>query len=61
MSTTEWVIGTYGLDGFVRLLGQMSSAPSFDEALRRSIGISQRTFYDRAAPYVVAAWEAARG
>ena len=57
----EWVIGTYGLDGFVRLLGQMSSAPSFDEALRRSIGISQRTFYDRAAPYVVAAWEAARG
>lgn len=48
----EWVVGTYGLEGFKKLLKQLATAPSFDVALQNSIGISQRELYKKSAPYV---------
>jgi len=55
----EWVIGTYGLDGFTRLLGQFATAASFDQALQRSLGLTQSDFYAKVAPYVYETFAAA--
>jgi len=49
----EWFIGTYGLSGFKGLLNQLATAPSFDVALRNSVGITQSEFYAACAPYVL--------
>lgn len=52
----EWLIGTYGLDGFKSLLNQFATASSFDSALQNSVGITQNEFYARSAPYVLSAF-----
>lgn len=49
----EWVLGTYGREGFTALLGQLSTAPTFDDALRGSIGLTLEELYARSAPYVL--------
>jgi hypothetical protein len=54
----EWVIGTYGREGFVKLLNQLASAPSFDVALQRSIGLTKSEFYSKSAPYVFSVFQA---
>ena len=54
----EWVIGTYGREGFVKLLNQLASASSFDQALQRSIGLTQSEFYSKSAPYVFSVFQA---
>jgi hypothetical protein len=54
----EWVLGTYGREGFVKLLNQLASAPSFDVALQRSIGLTKSEFYSKSAPYVVSVFQA---
>ena len=56
----EWLIGTYGLDSFKRLLDQLATAPSFDVALQNSIGLTQTTFYEKSAPYVFSVFEATK-
>ena len=56
----EWLIGTYGLDGFKRLLDQLATAPSFDVALQNSIGLTQTAFYEKSAPYVFSVFEATK-
>lgn len=53
----EWLLGTYGLDGFVKLLNQLATAGSFDEALQKSIGITQNEFYVRSAGYVFSVFQ----
>jgi hypothetical protein len=54
----EWVIGTYGREGFVKLLNQLASAPSFDVALQRSIGLTKSEFYSKSATYVFSVFQA---
>ena len=56
----EWLIGTYGLDSFKRLLDQLATAPSFDVALQNSIGLTQTAFYEKSAPYVFSVFEATK-
>ena len=56
----EWLIGTYGLDGFKKLLDQLATAPSFDVALQNSIGLTQTAFYEKSAPYVFSVFEATK-
>ena len=53
----EWVIGTYGREGFIRILNQLATASSFDEALRNSIGISQNELYVKSAGYVYSVFQ----
>ena len=48
----EWLIGNYGLDGYLKLLNQLSTSASFDESLKNSIGLSQSQFYDACSEYV---------
>ena len=54
----EWVLGTYGREGFVKLLNQLASAPSFDVALQQSIGLTKSEFYAKSAPYVFSVFQA---
>ena len=57
----EWVIGTYGLDGFTKMLNQFASAANFDQVLQRSIGLTKSEFYSKVAPYVYETFKAANG
>ena len=56
----EWVIATYGRDGFIRLLNQLETVSTFDEALQKSIGLSKSDFYAKSAPYVFSVFESTR-
>jgi hypothetical protein len=57
----EWVIGTYGLDGFTKMLNQFATATNFDQILQRSIGLTKSEFYSKVAPYVYETFKAANG
>lgn len=57
----EWVIGTYGLDGFTKMLNQFATAANFDQVLQRSIGLTKSEFYSKVAPYVYETFKAANG
>jgi hypothetical protein len=48
----EWVLGTYGLDGYKKIINEFSSASSFSQAVESALGISKETLYDQLAPYV---------
>ena len=54
----EWVIGTYGREGFVKLLNQLATVSTFDQALQASIGLTQSEFYAKSAPYVFSVFQA---
>jgi hypothetical protein len=56
----EWVIGTYGRDGFIKLMNQFATANSFDEALQKSIGLTKSDFYAKSAPYVLSVFQATK-
>ena len=56
----EWVLGTYGRDGFVKLLNQLSTASTFNEALQNSIGLTQSDFYNKSAAYVFSVFQAVK-
>ncbi|NBO56614.1 MAG: hypothetical protein EBU84_18945 [Actinobacteria bacterium] len=57
----EWVIGTYGLDGFTKMLNQFATATNFDQVLQRSLGLTRSEFYSKVAPYVYETFKAANG
>lgn len=57
----EWVLGTYGLDGFTKMLNQFATAANFDQVLQRSIGLTRSEFYSKVAPYVHDTFKAANG
>ena len=57
----EWVVGTYGLDGFTKMLNQFATASNFDQVLQRSIGLTKTEFYSKVAPYVYETFKAANG
>ena len=54
----EWVIGTYGREGFVKLLNQLATVSTFDQALQASIGLTKSEFYAKSAPYVFSVFQA---
>lgn len=54
----EWVLGTYGREGFVKLLNQLATVSTFDQALQASIGLTQSEFYAKSAPYVFSVFQA---
>lgn len=57
----EWVIGTYGLDGFTKMLNQFATAANFDQVLERGLGLTRSEFYAKVAPYVYETFKAANG
>lgn len=48
----EWVLGTYGLDGFKKLMNSFSTVTNFDQSVQSAFGISKDNFYDQVSNYV---------
>ena len=48
----EWVLGTYGFEGYLKILNELADSPSFDETLKRAIGLNKEEFYKAVAPYI---------
>jgi hypothetical protein len=49
----EWVLAKYGFKGYLGILNQLSTSESFDETLKKAIGLSKSEFYKAVAPYVL--------
>jgi len=49
----EWVLATYGLDGYKRMLDQLVTATAFEQVIQGAFGISKNEFYRNVAPYIL--------
>ena len=49
----EWVIGTYGLDGLMKMLDQLVTAKDFNDVTKGAFGLSKDDFYAKIAPYIL--------
>jgi hypothetical protein len=48
----EWMLGTYGLDGFTKFLNTYATTTSYSESLRTAFNLSKDEFYDKVSVYV---------
>lgn len=48
----EWLIGTYGLETFIKLLASLSSTNSFAESIKQVLDMELSVFYDKVSVYV---------
>ena len=55
----EWLIGTYGFDKFITLMKNIGPTESFDDNMKTTYGISKVQAYEKAAPYMLKAWNKA--
>lgn len=53
----EWLIGTYGFEGYKKLINEFSSASSFGQALQSALGIKKEELYDQMADYVFKSYQ----
>ena len=53
----EWLIGTYGFEGYKKLINEFSSASSFSQALQNALGIKKDDLYDQMAEYVFKSYQ----
>lgn len=49
----EWVLGTYGIDGYMRMLDELVTASSFDQVTRAALGLTTDELYSKIAPYIL--------
>ena len=48
----EWLIGTYGLSAYFKLLNSLSTQSSFEDDLKSAIGLTKDEFYDQTSAYI---------
>jgi len=48
----EWLLGTYGLPAYIKLLTQLGASASFDDDLKNAIGLTRDQFYTQASSYI---------
>lgn len=53
----EYYIGKYGFTKFVELMKNVPLTDSFNENLKKTIGLDRDGFYEAAAPYMLATWK----
>jgi hypothetical protein len=49
----EWILATYGLDGYKKMLNQLVTSMTFDQVVQGAFGISKEDLYSKIAPYIV--------
>ena len=49
----EWLIAKYGVEKYLDLLDATATAPSFNDAMAKTYGISKDEIYKKAAPHVL--------
>ena len=53
----EYYIGKFGFSKFIELMKNVPLTDSFDENLKKTIGLDREEFYEAAAPYMLATWK----
>ena len=48
----EWLIGTYGFEGYKKLINEFATASSFNQAAQTALGVKKEDLYDQMAAYV---------
>ena len=56
----EWIIGTYGLDSYIKLLANQIKYDDFGDNIKASIGMTKFELYEKAAPYILKTWNRAK-
>jgi hypothetical protein len=53
----EYFIGKYGFGKFIELMKNVPLTDSFNENLKKTIGLDREEFYEAVAPYMLATWK----
>lgn len=53
----EWLIGTYGFEGYKKLINEFATASSYSQALQTALGIKKEDLYDQMAEYVFKSYQ----
>jgi hypothetical protein len=53
----EWFIGTYGFEGYKKVINEFASASSFSQAVENALGIKKEDLYNQMAPYVFKSYQ----
>ena len=53
----EWVIGTYGFEGYKKLINEFATVTSFSQAVQAAFGIKKEELYEQLADYVYKSYQ----
>jgi hypothetical protein len=53
----EWLIGTYGFEGYKKIINEFSKATTFSQAVQNALGEGKEELYDRMSEYVFASYQ----
>lgn len=53
----EWLIGTYGFDGYKKVINEFASVSSFGQAVQNALGVKKEDLYDQMAEYVFQSYQ----
>jgi hypothetical protein len=49
----EWIVAKHGVEKYLELLDTTATAPSFNDAMKKTYGVGKDEIYKQAAPYVL--------
>jgi hypothetical protein len=49
----EWIVAKHGVEKYLELLDATATAPSFNDAVKKTYGVGKDDIYKQAAPYVL--------
>jgi len=49
----EWIVAEHGVQKYLELLDATSTAPSFNDAMKKTYGVGKDEIYKQAAPYIL--------
>jgi len=49
----EWIVAKHGVEKYLELLDATATAPSFNDAMKKTYGVGKDEIYKQAAPYVL--------
>ena len=53
----EWLIGTYGFEGYKKVINEFASESSFGQAVQNALGVKKEDLYDQMAEYVFQSYQ----
>jgi hypothetical protein len=53
----EWLIGTYGFEGYKKIINEFSKATTFSQAVQNALGLRKEELYDRMSEYVFESYQ----
>ena len=57
----EWLIAEYGIEGYKKIIVNQELGKPFEDNLKLTVGITLDQLYEKAAPHVLAGFQAAKG